>query len=271
MRSVHAVRSIRRHLLVWWQAIVQAIRRDLQFRSQTVATIVTRVAELGLALVPVLVIASVAGPASGWTAPLALVISGAYGISAAALDCFVGPNCARMDRYVRHGELDLLLMRPVRTGFFAAVRWVAPSELTSMVPSAGILVVGLLIAGVHPDPADVALAIGWAAVGTIAFALIWLNLSYSAFWMDGSEPVNFVVLSVRTAGQYPQSYFPRPVRVALATAVPAGLLAAVPVDALLGEGSPSLLAVAAPGLIILGGLTAVHWSIALRHYSSAST
>ncbi|MFT4165049.1 MAG: ABC-2 family transporter protein [Microlunatus sp.] len=265
------MRSIQRHLLVWWQAMMQAIRRDLQFRSQTIATVVTRTAELGLALVPVLVVASVAGSTSGWTAPLALVVSGAYGISAAVLDCFVGPNCARMDRYVRHGELDLLLMRPIRTGFLSAVRWIAPSELTSILPSAGILAVGLLMADVHPDAADIALAIGWAAVGTTAFAFLWLNLSYSAFWMDGSEPVNFVVLSVRTAGQYPQSYFPRPVRAVLATVVPAGLLAAVPVDALLGEGSPSLLAVAALGLVVLGGLTALHWSIALRHYSSAST
>ena len=265
------MRPVRRHLLVWWQATVQAIRRDLQFRSQTVTTILTRIAELGLALVPVLVVASVAGSASGWTAPLALVVSGAYGISAAVLDCFVSPNCARMDRYVRHGELDLLLMRPVRTGFLAALRWVAPSELTSILPSTGVLALGLLMADVHPDTAGIALAIGWAAAGTVAFALLWLNLSYSAFWMDGSEPVHFVVLSVRSAGQYPQSYFPRPVRVALATVIPAGLLAAVPVDALLGDGSPGLLAVAALGLVVAGGLTALHWSIALRHYSGAST
>lgn len=250
---------------------VQAIRRDLQFRSQAAATILTRTGELGLALVPVLVVASVAGPASGWSAPLALVVSGTYGISTAVLDCFISPNCARMDRYVREGELDLLLMRPVRTGFLAAVRWVAPSELTAVLPAAGILAAGLQIADVRPDAADIALALGWSVVGTVGFACLSLNLSYLAFWMDGSEPVHFVVLSVRTAGQYPQSYFPRPARVVLATVIPAGLLAAIPVEALLGDGSRSLLAVAALGLVTMGGLTALHWSIALRHYSGAST
>lgn len=265
------MRAVRRHLLVWWQVTVQAIRRDLQFRSQAIATLLTSIAELGLALVPVLVLASVAGTASGWSAPLALAVSGAYGISAAVLDCFVGPNCARMDRYVREGELDLLLMRPVRTGFLAAVRWVAPSELAAILPGAGLLVVALLLADVHPDAADLALAVGWAVVGMVAFACLWLNLSYLAFWMDGSEPVHFVVLSLRTAGQYPRSYFPRTARVVLATAIPAGLLAAVPVDALLGGGSPGLLAVAVAGLVGVGGATALHWSIALRRYSGAST
>lgn len=265
------MRTVRRHLLVWWQATVQAIRRDLQFRSQAVATLLTSIVELGLALVPVLILASVAGTASGWSAPLALAVSGAYGISAAVLDCFVGPNCARMDRYIREGELDLLLMRPVRTGFLAAVRWVAPSELAAMVPATGLLVIGLRLAEVRPSAASVTLAAGWALVGMTAFAFLWLNLSYLAFWMDGSEPVPFVVLSLRTAGRYPRSYFPQPARVVLATAIPAGLLGAVPVEALLGDGSPRLLMVAALGLVAAGGLTALHWSIALRHYSGAST
>lgn len=232
---------------------------------------ITSVGELGLALVPVLVVASFAGTASGWSAPLALTVSGAYAISAAVLDCFVGPNCARMDRYVREGELDLLLMRPVRTGFLAAVRWVAPSELAAVLPGAGLLTAGLLLAGIRPDVSDVALAAGWAMVGTVAFACLWLNVSYLAFWMDGSEPVSFVVLSIRTAGQYPRSYFPRPARIMLATVLPAGLLGAVPVEALLGDGSPRLLAVAVAGLIALGAITALHWTVALRHYSGAST
>ena len=174
-----------------------------------VATVVTSVAELGLGLVPVLVVASVTGTTSGWSAPLALsAVSGVYGMSAAALDCFVSPNCARMDRYVREGELDLLLMRPVRTGFLAAVRWVAPSELAAVLPGAGLLVTGLLLAGARPGAADLALGAGWAVVGTLAFALLWLNLSYLAFWMDGSEPVRAVVLSLRTAGQYPRLVLP---------------------------------------------------------------
>lgn len=265
------MRSLRRHLLVWWQVTVQAVRRDLQFRSQAVATIITSIAELCLALVPVLVIASIAGTASGWSPPLALAVSGAYGISAAVLDCFVSPNCARMDRYVREGELDLLLMRPVRTGFLAAVRWVAPSELAAVLPGAGLLTAGLLLADARPDAADLAAAAGWAAVGTVAFACLWLNLSYLAFWMDGSEPVHFVVLSLRTAGQYPQQYFPRPTRVVLATVIPAGLLGAVPVEALLGDVSLGLLAAAVIGTASMGALTALHWTIALRHYSGAST
>ena len=265
------MRSLRRHLLVWWQVTALAIRRDLQFRSQAVATMISSFAELGLALVPVMLVASIAGAASGWSAPLALAVSGAYGISAAVLDCFVSPNCARMDRYVREGELDLLLMRPVRTGFLAAVRWVAPSELAAVLPGVGLLTAGLLLAGARPDAADLALAAGWAVVGTVAFACLWLNLSYLAFWMDGSEPVHVVVLSLRTAGQYPRSYFPRPIRVVLATVLPAGLLGPVPVEALLGGGSPALLAVAVAGLVVVGGVTALHWTVALRHYSGAST
>lgn len=265
------MRAARRHLLVWWQVTVQAVRRDLQFRSQAVATLLTSIAELGLALVPVLVLASVAGTASGWSAPLALAVSGAYGISAAVLDCFISPNCARMDRYVREGELDLLLMRPVRTGFLAAIRWVAPSELAAVLPGAGLLTAGLLLAEVQPGAVDVVLAVAWAAAGTVAFACLWLNFSYLSFWMDGSEPVHVVVLSLRTAGRYPRSYYPRPVRTALATVLPAGLLGAVPVEALLGAGAPALLAVVVLGTAVFVGITGLHWTVALRRYSGAST
>ncbi len=151
------------------------------------------------------------------------------------------------------------------------MRWVAPSELAAVLPAAGLLTAGLLLADARPDAADLALAAGWAVVGTVAFACLWLNLSYLAFWVDGLEPVHFVVLSLRTAGQYPRSYFPRPIRVVLATVLPAGLLGAVPVEALLGDVSPGLLAVAVLGTVAVGGVTALHWTMALRQYSGAST
>jgi ABC-2 type transport system permease protein len=196
-------------------------------------------------------------------------VVGAFGIGSGLIDCFVAPNLRRIDAYVRKGDLDLVLIRPVSAPLYAALRWMQPGELSRVGAGAGLLVAGLHAAHVAPSLAAVVKAVAWATVGLVGYSLLWANLVYLAFWVESAEPVNEVALQAREAGKYPQTYFARPVQVALKTLVPAGLIAAVPVEALRGAG-PALWP-AAVGVPVALALTALHWRAALRRYSSASS
>jgi ABC-2 type transport system permease protein len=259
---------MRRYGRLWWSCLRQAIRRDLQFRSQTIINAIASAAELVLGLVPVLILTGTSATATGWNSPLTLVVVGLFGACTGLMDCFVTPNLRRIDGYVRQGQLDLILIRPVNAQLFAALRWMEPAELGRVVTGLALAAAGAQAAHLSIDPALLAEAAIWMATGCIGFSLLWANLAYVAFWTDSADPINEVALQVREAGKYPLTYFPKSVQLVLTTVAPAGLIAAVPVGVLTGTTA----ALSTVALLLTAGvlLTVLHWQVASRRYSSAS-
>ncbi|GAA1614723.1 ABC transporter permease [Kribbella sancticallisti] len=258
---------MRRYARLWWSCLRQAIRRDLQFRSQTLINAVASTTELVLGLIPVLILTGASATTVGWNGPLTLVVVGIYGSCTGLMDCFVAPNLRRIDGYVRKGELDLILIRPVNAQLFAALRWMAPAELGRVVTGLGLAIGGAHAAHLSLDPGLVLKAAAWVAIGFIGFSLLWANLVYLAFWIESAEPINEVANQLREAGKYPLTYFPRSIQLVLATVVPAGLIAAVPTSVLTGTAA----ALSFGFLLLTVGfvLTVLHWQLASRRYSSA--
>jgi len=259
---------VKRHARLWWSCFQQAIRRDLQFRSQTIVNLLASVGELVFGLIPVLVLTGTSKATTGWNGPLTLIVVGIYGACTGLMDCFVVPNLRRIDGYVRKGELDLILVRPVNAQLFATLRWMAPAELGRVVTGLALAAAGAHAAHLQLTPELLLRAGLWTALGFVGFSLLWSNLVYLAFWIDSAEPINDVALQLRDAGRYPLAYFPKSVQYVLATVVPAGLIAAVPAKVLTG----TAIAVTTGLILVIAGaaLTILHWQLASRRYSSAS-
>lgn len=264
-----AIRAVRTHLLLWHSCFLQAVRRDLQFRSQAVLTLVSSLLELGLGVIPVLILTRDAGSASGWTGPTAVAVVGLFGVGSGLIDCFVAPNLRRIDTSVRRGDLDLILIRPVNAWLYSALRWAEPAELGRVLVGLGLFVAALSVGGIEVSGRSLGVALAWAAVGVVGFSLLWANLVYLAFWVESAEPMSEIALQVREVGKYPLVYFPRPVQLIATSLVPAGLVAAVPVGVLVGQAGPLWLTVI--GLCLATAVTALHWRVALRRYNSASS
>lgn len=254
---------------VWAALVRQAVMRDLQFRTQTWLNLVAGLAELGVSLVPVLVLDAYASDVAGQPAGLGLLVVALYGISSGVVDCFVAPGLRRFDVTLRRGDLDLALLRPGSTFLAGVLRWVQPAELGKSAAGLVLLAPALARTDAQPTGAGVVAAIVWLACGVIAYGCLWTNLVLLAFWTRSIAPVNDLAAGLRTAGQYPLAYFPGWARGVLVTVVPAGLLAPVPAEQLLVPGWSSLLAVPAVGLAVL--LTSWHWRAGLRRYESASS
>jgi ABC-2 type transport system permease protein len=262
--------TVCRHLALWGDVTAQAVRRDLQFRSQTYLTLVTTVAELMLGMIPVLVLSQAADrTAGGWGSAEGLVAVGVFGATTGLMDCFVSPNLRRFDLNIRRGDLDLILLRPVSAPLFTFLRWVQPAELGRVVTGVIVATIGLRLGGHGIGLSEMATAGTLALAGLVAFSLVWVNLVMLAFWVDSVEPVNDVAVVAREAGQYPLAYFPGPARLLLVTAAPVGLLASVPAAAMLGQRTGLLLA--ALTVAALTVLTSLHWRAAIRQYNSASS
>lgn len=191
-------------------------------------------------------------------------------VLALMLNTVISPNLSRMTRYVAHGELDLVLMRPVSAQAYTLVRWIQPAELTGVVTGAAVMITGLWRAQLRPSPLEIVAAVCWFVLGLVAIGCLWSNIAYLAFRITSVDPVE-LLLDLLACGRYPQTFFPRLARAGLTFVIPVGICTTFPVQALAGAVHPGWLAVAVASIAAAALLTRLHWRSALRRYSSASS
>lgn len=251
--------------------IRQSLAREAEFRTQLWVTMIIGVLEVGVALVPALLVFGRTGQVHGWRVGEVVAVTGAAQQLAALLAAFVSPNQAKMTDYIREGDLDQLLIRPVPLQAYAAVRWIQPAELWGAVAGLMLIIVGAAQAGLRPGLPELAAAVGWFVLGYAAIALVLLNLGYLAFWITSATQVGELVTAMLSAGRYPLAFYPAAVRIGLLTIIPLGLATTIPIDALRGIDHGWLLLWGVGLVIILAVLTRLHWVAGLRSYSSASS
>jgi ABC-2 type transport system permease protein len=261
-------RTVRVTLLVWARLARQAVMRDLQFRSQAWLHLVTSIGELVIGILPVLILTSYAGsgPAISQASMLAV---GIFAITTGLMDCFISPGLRRFDSAIRQGELDLAIIRPVPTFFYAVMRWIQPAELGKCLAGTAILILAAQTYDVGFHLYAVMSMLGWAITGTVAYCMFWADLTFLAFWVRSIEPVNDLAAAWRGAGQYPRQFFPRTVQVILVSFAPAALTGSFPAQQLL---KPAAALILAPVVLIAScSLTALIWRRGIVRYNSASS
>jgi len=262
---------LRRHARFALAAFIQAMGRDAQFRAQAWTTIGVGLVEVAVGLIPALLVFQHADAVNGWNVGLVVAVTGMFTMATAVLGAFVLPNQAKMTDYIRRGELDLVLIRPISAQWYAACRWMQPSELWSALAGIALVLVGLAQADVHPDADDLARGLVWFAAGLTLITLVWMNLGYLAFWLGSVDPVTELMSTLLSAGRYPLAFFPSAVRTLLTFLIPIGLATTLPVTAMTGQTDPRLALSTTGLLIVLAVLTRTHWRVAVRRYASASS
>jgi ABC-2 type transport system permease protein len=261
-RTVHVT------VLVWLKLIRQAVMRDLQFRSQAWLHLFASVGELVVGILPVLILTSYAGSDPAISQASVLTV-GVFAVTTGLMDCFVSPGLRRFDSAIRKGELDLAIIRPVPTFFYAVLRWIQPTELGRCLTGTAILVVAAFTFDLGLRPDAVLAMIVWALAGTVAYCTFWADLTLLAFWVRSIEPVNDLAAAWRGAGQYPRQFFPRTLQIILVSFAPAALNGSFPAEQLLDPAAALLLA---PVVVLVScSFTALVWRYGLVRYNSASS
>lgn len=260
-----------RHLRLWRRFVAQAFVRDTHYRVHFVTTLWVGVVQLGLALVPILLLFGYTSRLHGWSRADVIALVGIYQIVSGLLAAFVAPNLGRMTRYITEGELDTILVRPVSAQFFAMFRWIQLAELGNVATGLVIAVVGLARAGAHPGAVAIAKAVLLLGCGLVLLTCVWSALAFLAFWLQSVAPLPQVFISVLQAGQYPLPFFPTTVRAFLTFAFPVAFATSFPTQAL--SGRIGWLPVAGGTGLCVAAIAVVCgvWRLGIRSYASASS
>jgi ABC-2 type transport system permease protein len=258
------------HLRVWRQLYIAAFVRASAYRFNFAVSVGQGLIQVALAILTFALLYQFTGTIAGWTNAEVLVLVGLYRIVDGFINVQIAPNMNALTGYVRNGELDLLLLRPVRSQFLVSTRIVVLPELVNVAIGLALAIYAGTLAGVRMDILALAEATAFVLCGVVLIYAIWFALSTLALWLY-DNPLSEVFYSAFQAARYPVSFFSGPVRTLLTIMVPAAFATTLPTEALLGRADHTMLivGVALAAAALLG--THVFWTYALRHYGSASS
>lgn len=263
--------AVRRHLRIWKRCLTQAIVRETHYRASFIATLAVGSIQLVLSLIPVLLLYSYTDEINGWSQGDVIALSGMFQTSLALLAMFVQTNMNRMSGYIRQGDLDLILVRPVSAQFYVTLRWIEPGEVFNALIGVIVIAIGLSRTGTVPSVWGMIQAVILTLCGLILLTCIWSATVYLAFWLTTVDPIPFLIRDVMDAGRFPVAFYPTAIRLFLTFIFPVGFATTFPVEALIGRGGWGIvllgIALSAVGLVLLNAW----WRYAVRFYSSASS
>jgi ABC-2 type transport system permease protein len=260
-----------RHLRLWRRFLTQAVVRETHYRAHFVTTLLVGLVQLGLGIVPILLLFGFTKDVQGWSRPEVITLAGAYQIITGMIAAFVAPNLDRMTGYITEGELDGVLLRPVSSQFYLTLRWINVAELSNVASGIAVLVIGLVQSGADPTAAQVLQALVLASCGLVLLTTVWSALSFLAFWLQSVGSIGVIFLNVVQAGRYPLVFFPAAVRTFLTFAFPVAFATTFPVQALAGDLGWEPVAGGIALSVVAVTLVRMLWHRGLRSYASASS
>lgn len=263
--------GIRRHARLWRGFLSLALVREAQFRAHLVATVSVGLIQIAIALIPVLLLFGFTDAVQGWTRADVIVLVGMHQLVSALLAMFIAPNMMRMTEYITHGDLDLMLVRPVNTQFYVTTRWMQPAELFNILTGVALIAFGLMHAGSTPGLLDAGKSMLLLAAGFVLLTCAWSAMAFCVFWLSSVTAITMFFFDIMQAGRYPVVFFPTAIRMLLTVVVPLAFATTYPAQAITGGISwPVVLGGIAFSVVALG-LVRVLWLHAIRLYASASS
>ncbi len=260
-----------RYLRLWRRFAIIALVREAEYRVNFLISAAQGLAELALAVLSLLLLYRFTDQVAGWSRAQVLLLTGIYRLVDGLIALQIAPNMTAVSGYIRQGDLDFLLLRPVSNQFLVSLRTLAPAEALNVLTGAGLALYAGNIAGVHWNLLSLTTAALFICCGVTLLYALWFAIVTCSIWLVQVDTLDSLFYSLFETARYPVAFFKGALRAVLTFVVPVAFATTLPTQALLGAGDLRLLAVVL--IMAAAALVATHlfWTFALRHYSSASS
>jgi ABC-2 type transport system permease protein len=258
------------YLRLWRRFYIMAFVRATEYRFNFVVSVLEGLAQLGLAVASLLLLYQFVPSVSGWSQSETLMLAGIFRAAESVIALQLAPNIPAISGYVRRGDLDFILLRPVGSQFLVSLRWIWPSEVVNALCGLALAVGAGAAAGVRWDVGALALAAAFALCGLATLYAIWFASAALSLWLVHSS-LDDMFGSLFDTARYPVTFFRGLARTLLTFAFPVAFVTTFPAEALLHRADWRLLPVGAA--LAAAGMVGSHllWRRGLRSYGSASS
>lgn len=261
---------------IYRRLVAAQVRSQASYRVSFALDLLSNVVFLGADLLTVLIVFHRVPVLAGFSLYDTLLVFGLSSLGFSLADLAVG-NIDRMQRHVRTGLLDAVLIRPLGVLWQLLVLDVGVRRLGRVCSGVVVLAVAVRLAGVPLTPANLLLLVLAPLAGAVFFSAVFVATATVAFWwVDSGELSASLTYGGRDFTSYPMTVYGGWFRHMLAFGLGFGFVAYYPALLLLDRpdplGAPSWLGWCSPVLAaaaaILAGLV---WRTGVRHYRSTGS
>lgn len=256
--------------------MLSRFRSQLAYPGSFALDVLAQLLAQAIELVAILVIFTQVQSLGGFSAVEVLLI---YSLAATAFglaDLCVG-QIEQLPEYIRTGELDVMLLRPLGTLPQLLSADIALKRLGRV--AAGLAVLGWSLGslGLPWSPGLVLMAVSAPLVGALLLASMWVAANSVSFWLvDGREVANSVTYGSNFATSYPITVYQPWLRRLMCFAVPSAFVACFPALALLNRadplGLPTAFRYCSPLVAVLAvAIAALIWRAGVRRYQGTGS
>jgi ABC-2 type transport system permease protein len=256
--------------------IASRVRSQLAYPVSFALDVVAQFIGQGIELMAILVVFTQVTTLGGFSAGEVVLL---YGLAATAFglaDLCVG-QVEELPTYVRTGEFDVMLLRPLGTLAQLLSADVALKRVGRVAAGLGVLVWSLGTLDLDWTPARAVLAVVAPVAGAVILSAMWVASNAVSFWLvDGKEVANSVTYGSNFSTSYPITIYGPWLRRFMCYAVPAAFVAYFPALALLDRpdplGLPEALQWSSPLVAAVAvAVAGLVWRSGVRHYQGTGS
>lgn len=247
------------------------IARETHYRANFFALSIVAIVETAMTVLPMLLLYSFTGDVAGWSQAESIALVGLFRTALAIHELIASGGAYRLSYDIQHGDLDLILIRPVNAQFYTAFRFVSLPQLVNVLIGMLVFVVGMIQADIHPSGIGMMQAIIVFVCGLVLLNAAILGGSYIAFRATTVDGLNWMLQDVAGMGRYPISFYPRAVQIFLTGVMPVAFVTTFPINALRGSLGWGMVVIAITFATVANLALRWWWGNSVRHYASASS
>jgi len=223
---------------IYRRILASRLHGQLAYRTSFALNVAAQLFAQCTELLVILVIFTQVGSLGGFSRAEVLLIYGLAATAFALADLIVS-QIEILPDYIRTGEFDVLLLRPLGPLAQVLTSDIALKRLGRL--AGGTIVLGWSLVSLDLDwtPPRVWLALSAPPVGAVILGSIYVAANAVSFWLvDGGELANSVTYGSNFATSYPITIYGPWLRRVMCYAVPGAFVAYFPALALLGRPDP---------------------------------
>jgi len=263
---------LKRYVRLWAYLSRRSMTAQLAYRGDFAMGIVRNAGYVARSLAFYQVLFLRTGSIAGWSQPAVLLLFGTFRIVKGVLYFFVEDNIAAIPGFVRDGQMDFVLLKPVSARFLLTCAQVNLGSLFNAAVGAGLVVYGLRAAPESVGGAGGGALLAYAALIACAVAIFYnvlFMLITVAFWVVNVDGLQYLFDEVLNMAGLPISVYRGGLGFVFSYLLPLGVAATVPAGLLTGHRDTFFYVYAPVCAVATGFLSHWLWRRAIGAYTSA--
>lgn len=262
---------MRKYIKLAIKLISFSTKRYMENRMNTLATILISFLSLGLIVGYIEIIFSYTDIIAGWKREEVIFLVGVARVVGALFSMLFLRSINFLPQYVRTGELDILLTKPVSSQFYLSLRLNRPFEIFNLMGGISVCWYGLNMINMDYGILNILLFSISLVAGLFVLYGVYYSIATLSIWFTSFFSLPSIFYIIREPINIPIDAFGKGVSFVLYYILPLAFIVTVPAGILLDKETFLFFALNILFSFFWVGFSIWFWKFALKYYTSASS